>query len=537
MKTVVFALALAITGIVLAGEQKAPPATTAHIEGIVVDAMTNRPLPEVILTALQETDGRNAITNAQGQFSFDTQYGTLRVVTSKDGDTPVSGRMATSFPSGAAGVLLTVGAGQRLRDITLRMFPTAAIVGRVFDIRSKPVQYAHAQLWHYVYTESGERSLQQATAVRGGDTNDHGEYRLTGNEPGDYFLKIEPPLMGERITGEPFVPAYFPAATDPAAAVSIAAKSGPDIHLEDITLSSARGGAIHVHLINQTGAKIDNTLEKYLYWGHKGIQGTTARAPLLIMGGPDRAEIPVSLGTYDLAMGWTRKGALIGLGRTTVAVSPFGADVELNVIKGTKLTGRVLLEQPTGQPKPVAGVRCDFSTEGIDSLAAISAQDGSIGIPSVWPAVYRMDCPLLPPGSYISQIRQGDRDVLKDGLNVETSETNVVVTLNGSGATAQGTVTDAKGQKVPNAIVALVPDAPLRDVMYLYRASGTDQLGGFTMRAIVPGAYHVFAWQELEGASYKNAEFMKKVENQGSAVKAERGGKITLDVKILDPSN
>jgi len=525
----------ALTCATFVGQQKAPPAALAHIEGTVLDGITNKPLAATFITLLHETDGKNAISDSQGHFAFDTTFGTVRIVTSKDGYAAVRPE-GHKLPT-TGGILITVAAGQRLKDVTLRIFPSGGIAGRVFDARSKSVQYAHAQLWTYTYDESGQRSFQQVSGARGGDTNDHGEFKLTGIDPGDYYIKIEPPLLTERIPGEPFVAVYLPGTPDPIRATPVTIKSGPDMHLDDITLTSVRGGSIRAHLINQTGVKIDNTLDKYLNWGLKGTPGTTARAPLLLMGGPEHAEIPVPLGTYDIALGWTKKGLLVGVGKATVNVGVLGVDVDVPVTKGTKFVGHALLEQPTGQPKPVAGVRCDLNVEGMAPFSATSIADGSMALDNIPPRLYRIDCPLLPPDTYISQIRQGERDVLKDGLQVEGAETNVTVTLSGSVGVAQGKVTDAKGQPVAGAVVALVPDAPLGAALNLYRVESTDQLGGFIIRAVAPGSYHLFAWNELPGAQYKNADFMKKYEDKGTAVKVERGGKVTADTKLLDPAN
>jgi len=528
MRAILFAM-------VLIGQQKAPPAAPAHIEGTVLDGITGKPVAATFVTLLHEADGRNAVTDSLGHFAFDTTFGTVRIVTSKDGYASVRPE-GHKLPT-TGGVLLTVAAGQRLKDVTLRIFPSGGIAGRVFDARSKAVQYAHAQLWTYTYDESGERTFQQVAGAKGGDTNDHGEFRLTGIDPGEYYIKIEAPLLTERIPGEPFVAVYLPGTPDPIRAAPVTIKSGPDMHLEDITLTSVRGGTIRAHLINQTGTKIDNTLDKYLYWGLKGTPGTTARAPLLVMGGPEHAEIPVPLGTYDVALGWTKKGLLVGVGKASVNVGVLGVDVDITVTKGTKFVGHAVLEQTTGQPKPIAGVRCDLSVEGIAPFSATSIADGSMALDNILPRLYRIDCPLLPPDTYLSQIRQGDRDAIKDGLPVEGSETSVTITLSGSVGIAQGKVTDAKGQTVAGALVALVPDAPLRDARQLYRVETTDQLGGFMFRAVAPGSYHVFAWGELPGAEYKNADFMKKYEDKGTAVKVDKGGKVTADTKLLDPAN
>lgn len=87
--------------------------------------------------------------------------------------------------------------------------------------------------------------------------------------------------------------------------------------------------------------------------------------------------------------------------------------------------------------------------------------------------------------------------------------------ISSRGAQVRGSVTDSKNQKAPGSIVVLIPDPPLRKDGHLYRMTATNQSGELTIRGIAPGAYRLFAWPALDGAAYKNAEFVKKYEDRG----------------------
>ena len=132
------------------------------------------------------------------------------------------------------------------------------------------------------------------------------------------------------------------------------------------------------------------------------------------------------------------------------------------------------------------------------------------------------------------QIKQGEKDAIKDGITVGSAdEANVVVTLGSSAGLVEGTVIDSSGGKVPAALIALVPDAPLRGAFYLYRTTTSDQNGTFSIRAVAPGTYRLFAWTEVDGAAYKNAEFLKKYDDKGTAVKVDRSTKATAPLTLL----
>lgn len=79
----------------------------------------------------------------------------------------------------------------------------------------------------------------------------------------------------------------------------------------------------------------------------------------------------------------------------------------------------------------------------------------------------------------------------------------------------RGKVQNAEGITIPDAVVTIVPDAPFQKAGPLYRSSTSDINGNFELRGISPRNYHLFAWSDLEGAGYRNAEFMKEFEDKG----------------------
>jgi hypothetical protein len=58
------------------------------------------------------------------------------------------------------------------------------------------------------------------------------------------------------------------------------------------------------------------------------------------------------------------------------------------------------------------------------------------------------------------------------------------------------------------------------DVRYRFVTADID--GRFELRGIAPGAYHVFAWPDIEAGAYRNADFMKQYEDRGQALRINR---------------
>src|SRR5262249_14543882 len=119
-------------------------------------------------------------------------------------------------------------------------------------------------------------------------------------------------------------------------------------------------------------------------------------------------------------------------------------------------------------------------------------------------------------------------DVLKDGIEVRSTDVHLDGLISFAGGILEGTVTRAH-----RAIVALIPD-PHDSPKHLYRTATTDYNGGFTIPAIAPSSYRLFAWSKLNGAAYKNRDFMKQYETRGAAVIIEKNGRSRIETTLLD---
>ena len=63
--------------------------------------------------------------------------------------------------------------------------------------------------------------------------------------------------------------------------------------------------------------------------------------------------------------------------------------------------------------------------------------------------------------------------------------------------------------------------------------TATDQNGAFSLKAAPMGAYRVYAWTELAGAAYRNADFMAAYTNDGVAVTISKGARATVTARLL----
>jgi hypothetical protein len=61
----------------------------------------------------------------------------------------------------------------------------------------------------------------------------------------------------------------------------------------------------------------------------------------------------------------------------------------------------------------------------------------------------------------------------------------------------------------------------------------SDQNGRFAIRAIPPGDYKLFAWEDLEPNAYYDSDFVRKYETLGTPIQISENMKQTVEIKII----
>jgi protocatechuate 3,4-dioxygenase beta subunit len=200
MKTAYAGCLLATIALVVsnaAGTGLQTPATTAVIIGQVVDATSNQPVAEAIVTltpagapggaaspAARDAASRKVIADGSGHFVFAAlPKGSYSITAMKPGY--VTGAHGRLVPRGR-GAPIDVADGERVVDARILIWRHAIIAGRVFDEAGEPVVGAQV-------------SVRRRTSIAGrsgfGDgatltTDDRGAYRAANLEPGRYVVGV-----------------------------------------------------------------------------------------------------------------------------------------------------------------------------------------------------------------------------------------------------------------------------------------------------------------------------------------------------------
>jgi hypothetical protein len=299
-------------------------------------------------------------------------------------------------------------------------------------------------------------------------------------------------------------------------------------------------------------------------------------------------------GTYDLmaslpdATGWGSQQPAglatqpVGYGRTVVEVSG-GRDVQsisVNVHAGVDVKGRISVN---GGNQNVQNVRLRLQPDDSASTLAVYEQvsqyqpyvdeNGNFKIPTVPEGRYRIEIsfadgpvandgrggqrgrgaqqpepaagqrgqrsapvenPLNLTTAFVESIRQGSADVYDNGLNVTAqSAGDLEVRIATGPGNIEGTVLDSSQNPVAATSVFLVPVGERRVNMQLYRTTGSDANGKFSINRVSPGQYELFSWQDVEPGAFQNEEYIRRYEGRGTNVTVIRSGTVNAVVRRI----
>jgi protocatechuate 3,4-dioxygenase beta subunit len=220
--------------------QTAPQAdTTGRVAGRVTADGTSAPVAGAHVTLMPMAPGRaapmgmppQATTDQDGRFTFDRLApGTYRV------DVQKVGYASINQPTPQSAVSVMVATGQTT-PLEVRLKKGAVITGRIVDASGEPMAELSVVAMRRV--AFGNAPSRLIPAAGGAQTNDIGEFRLSGLAAGDYYVVAMP--RGTSPFGGPGAPlssggaratiaaTFFPGTTDQASAHPIAVSAGAEV--------------------------------------------------------------------------------------------------------------------------------------------------------------------------------------------------------------------------------------------------------------------------------------------------------------------
>ena len=510
-----------------AGAPPAPP-PSGLIVGRAIDALTNRPLANVIVAitggaavpremtviGAQAGPPRRVVTNDDGRFVFVAlSDGLYTINATAPGYLPAA--YGQQRPQSAA-QQIALGRGQPLGDVTVRLWKECTIAGTITDEAGDPVVDATVS----VLRRSETTGRWPTTTYASSRTDDRGAYRISGLQPGRFFVVVSASVTSVPASIAPLAQAQaqMAASASEMSELQMTGLRGPNAGLQvgDNLVQLSASNSMSLPPI----AAANGTLVGYRTTFFPGATTSVRATPVFLSPGEERAGVDIQM--RPLAMTQV-SGTLFGpdgpAGNFTVRLVPTevdavgGSEGPFDVaVATTNASGQFMF---AGVPPGAFVLRA--SRQNQDPNFQIAARPGQPSPPEPRPALWAE----MP-------VAVGDQPVM--GVNLTLRPTPAIrgrIEFEGtaprpstSNLAGLSVLTPADGRPVPCCVQAQV-----------------DASGGFTIPSFYfPGKYFV-TLTTLQGWNLKSATAGGRDVVRGSFVIDSEGAKdivITMVDKVSE---
>jgi protocatechuate 3,4-dioxygenase beta subunit len=536
--------------------QNAATKSRAAIEGLVIRDPDGQPVKKALIELIAENQAEagdyTALTGLDGAFRIEGIVpGRYHLFAERTGMLDAEKERGRTD-----GRILTLTAGQELRDLQLRLQAAAVVRGRVTDEDGDPLPNAEVTVLRQTFV-AGRKHWEQAGAER---TNDLGEYRVANLAAGTFYVSVSPPpdfktlienagvSASERTRNSPDKPVsttyqttYYPSTSDRGQAAPIQLRPGDEFPA-NFSLTPSPSLSIRGSVVNVPPRASATIMLQ-------------SRDFSLVLNGAEMHKDgsfiirDVSPGNYTILA--SIEGSPVPMmARQSLQVESTNVDgLRLAPQPGSTLRGHLRVESSSGAAR-VDTDRIFLALEPLDSepdesmlaghesfsnLAHVAA-DGSfqwIDVPAGSYYVQVVGDTNANDGWFVKSVAAAGREMNDSGMTVNGGVVPIDLVISASGGIVEGIVVNPKGEPVPNAVVVAVPEAHFRTRLDRYRKTISDQGGRFSVRGIRPGDYTLFAWETVDGEAYFNPDFLKSYEGQGTALQLSEGERKDLRLQSL----
>jgi 5-hydroxyisourate hydrolase-like protein (transthyretin family) len=457
---------------VAAGLLLAAAAYGASVSGTVYlqESDTVRPLAGVRITVHQAEGGTvlgSTTTDAQGRYQIESLPRTRVQVSAAR-----PGFFAHARRGGEPAVVVDLDAAADFAGADFEAQPGGVITGHITDAHGDPVQ--EVQIHLYRVTDFGGRH-RQAEQTMGSD--DRGQYRAFGLEPGRYLLEVA--TQPSDWLRDRRSPVYYPGTSDAARATEIEVRAGVEVTGIDITLRpepvfQVSGRIVDVQMGPLQHLILRLTSTEQVSYSFAGQDGTFTFPRL-----PRGSYILTATGPQGII---------------TSEPLELSADVKNLTVRPTEpgqITGRVAFSGPGAKP---AEIRLRARAAWQNPLETVArAPDYQFRFADIWAGPLVVEI-ASPSDAYLSQVKLGSKEV-PARLDVPPGGiTGLELTVGFGVARVTGSIKARRGGPLPQARVALARPGtnPVE-----FRTAIADQNGRFVLSDVRPGEYLLGAWASV----------------------------------------
>jgi hypothetical protein len=391
---------------------------------------------------------------------------------------------------------------------------------------------------HALSVKAGKASFKVGEVILVA-TNDRGEFKLEGLQPGRYIPYAYTVGLADTST-KPMVafPVFYPGSDAPDPAASIDLRNTPDAANINIILSEVAGIPIDGMVLPSTDFP----------------EGTAVMIGLMTPGPAQpfagtRSQVgkpfhfsAIPPGAFTLvAMATENPNSRIFL-PIQVGSRPI-SDLKISLVPTPPLAGRAEVEEPPQDSKsaaqgelrkvPVPGVT--IVTEGSNLsffgyTGARSDKEGQFHLDGLAAGQQYAASVEVPAGTYLARISQGDRSAEGTPFAITAGGSEIEIVLRRDPGKVEGRVV-YPDNIAPGGIVVLAPQRQSAESRFKVVKPRGD--GSFTLSDIAPGDYLAFAFDRDEEQAYWDTAYREQYKSGASPISIEPKATLPLTLNVI----
>ena len=505
-----------------------PVTTPGKVELTVLDSLSNQPVTGARVELQQIGRGASpgvvhATSNEYGKVSFPrVEPGQYRIALVQ-----AEGYIyeQSSFSAGAP-INVVEGAVAHAGNVTV--VPLGTVQGTVTDEEGKALAGATVTVLRYTYA-NGLKTLIPPAQVTTATTDARGRYKIEAVPPGRYYVRLSRPHL-PKIALPVFAPIYYPDGETPEQATRIEVSSLSGMAVADFRIRSTntfhlRGRVFGIPEKTRMRMVTIQSCTQGVREPPAFINALDIRADGLF----DAAGLPP--GRYCLSFAARNGAETLSEANDVFTVSDRDVDdIRLAAEPLVDISGRIVREDGLSVSWPDSIRLVPAILTGTPPISGKVSAGGTFQLFSVRPEAYKLQVLSMPVGGYLKSIKFGDREVI-DGNIKPSGGGTLVIEIGAARCHLSGTVDFGSKAPTEGIPVTLAPAGSLSNRADLIRTVYTNSKGEFAANGLMPGAYRIFPWQELERELVQLPEFLSQF--VATSVDVTEEGSANVEVKMI----
>ncbi len=431
------------------------------------------------------------------------------------------------------GRTIQVRAAETVDKIEIALPKGCVLAGTITDETGEPAPGVRVEALEYRFIR-GHRILVPARQT---STNDIGEYRLSGLEPGSYRLRASSSDVWEGDDGKTthvYGVTYFPGVTAANAPQTLNLQTGQEIGGLDFALMAGRSASVTGTVEDANGTPMPDQ-RVYLSDIARGVGGR------LVSSGqgapPTRTDDKGQFAFSKLPPGEYLAYAGNDQERTSITVVLGDGDarrITLRPHRSPEVIGSVTTDEGTPPPFVASRVRLMTIPTDPDRVLPRWGESGGVTVRADWtfratdldgPQLFRVTG--LPDDWMLAAVRIGQRDITDTPFAVPDSGADikgVEIVLSRKIALLNGEVGGQGSTAADATVIVFAEDSALWGPGSRFvRAVRPDDRGRFSIPALPPARYRVAAAEAVMDGQWEDPAFLQTLVRTSTAIELREG--------------